>query len=182
MAAIEQKIKELASKKCEVVRKNITKEDALAYFSAKGDEYKTELINDLQDGTITLYTQGDFTDLCRGPHLPNTGYLKAVKLTSIAGAYWRGDEKRRQLTRIYGITFPKQKMLEEYLLLLEEAKKRDHRKLGRELELFTFSQNVGPGLPLWLPKGTDLRMRLESFRITSYNVCYTKLLRTIYCV
>ena len=133
------------------------------FFEEKGDEYKLELIADLPDGSITTYSQGNFTDLCRGPHVPNTGYIKAIKLLSVAGAYWRGDEKRKQLTRLYGITFPKKKMLDEYLTMLEEAKKRDHRKIGKELGLFAFSQNVGSGLPLWLPRGTQLRLRLEDF-------------------
>ena len=160
---IEAKMKELAQQKNEYNRKEISKTDALEYFNKKEEEYKTELINELNDGEITLYSQGNFTDLCRGPHLPNTSQIKAIKILSIAGAYWRGDEKRKQLTRIYGITFPKQKMLEEYLVILEEAKKRDHRKIGKELGLFTFSQNVGQGLPLWLPKGAQLRERLENF-------------------
>jgi len=160
---IEKKIIELAREKHDIVRRDISKEDALKMFSAKGDRLKEELISELEDGTITVYNQGNFTDLCRGPHLPNTGFIKAVKLTSLAGAYWRGNEKNKMLTRIYGITFPKQKMLEEYLVLIEEAKKRDHRKLGKEMELFTFSQNVGQGLPMWLPKGTTLRLQLEDF-------------------
>jgi threonyl-tRNA synthetase len=160
---IEAKMKELASKKSEYVRKEISKNEVLDYFKKKGDEYKLELINDLEDGTITLYSQGNFTDLCRGPHLPDTSFIKAIKLLSIAGAYWRGDEKRKQLTRIYGITFPKQQMLDEYLEMLEQAKARDHRKLGKELELFMFSQAVGMGLPIWLPKGTALRERLQDF-------------------
>ncbi|MFC0878426.1 threonine--tRNA ligase [Saccharicrinis sp. FJH2] len=160
---IEAKMKELAREKNEYIRKDISKDDAMSYFTNKGDEYKQELISELEDGTITLYNQGHFTDLCRGPHLPNTDKIKAIKLLSVAGAYWRGDETRKQLTRIYGITFPKQNMLDEYLVMLEEAKKRDHRKVGKELELFTFSQNVGQGLPLWLPKGADLRGRLEGF-------------------
>jgi threonyl-tRNA synthetase len=160
---IEEKALELAQKKSAITRHEISKKDALDLFAKKNDEYKIELITDLEDGTITLYKQGNFTDLCRGPHLPNTEYIKAFKVLSVAGAYWRGDEKRKQLTRVYGITFPKQKMLEEYLVLLEEAKKRDHRKIGKELELFTFSQRVGPGLPLWLPKGAMLRERLENF-------------------
>ena len=160
---IEAKMKELAGQKNDYKRKGISKKDALDYFSKKGDEYKLELINELEDGTITLYTQGNFTDLCRGPHLPDTEKIKAIKLLSVAGAYWRGDEKRKQLTRIYGITFPKQKMLTEYLEMLEKAKERDHRKVGKELELFTFSQKVGQGLPLWLPKGAQLRERLENF-------------------
>jgi threonyl-tRNA synthetase len=160
---IEQKMQELARQKEQYVRKDISKSDALQLFSEKGDEYKLELIKELEDGQITLYEQGDFTDLCRGPHLPDTSPIKAIKLLSIAGAYWRGDENRKQLTRIYGITFPKKKMLDEYLVMLEEAKKRDHRKIGKELELFTFSQAVGQGLPLWLPKGALLRERLENF-------------------
>jgi threonyl-tRNA synthetase len=160
---IEKKIIELAREKHAIVRKDISKEDALKMFVAKGDNLKEELISELEDGTITVYNQGGFTDLCRGPHLPNTGFIKAVKLTSIAGAYWRGNEKNKMLTRVYGITFPKQKMLEEYLILVEEAKKRDHRKLGKEMELFTFSQNVGQGLPMWLPKGAMLRQQLEDF-------------------
>ena len=160
---IESKMKELAKQKSQFIRKDISKKDAINYFTEKGDEYKLELIDGLDDGTITFYTQGNFTDLCRGPHVPHTGFIKAIKLTSIAGAYWRGDEKRKQLTRIYGISFPKNNELTEYLELLEEAKKRDHRKLGREMELFTFSQKVGQGLPLWLPKGAALRQRLEDF-------------------
>jgi threonyl-tRNA synthetase len=160
---IETKMLELARQKQQYVRRSVSKPEALDYFTAKADEYKIELITDLQDGEITFYETGQFTDLCRGPHLPDTSPIKAVKLLKIAGAYWRGDEKRKMLTRIYGITFPKQKELEEYLVLLEEAKKRDHRKLGRELELFTFSQKVGQGLPLWLPKGAQLRERLENF-------------------
>jgi threonyl-tRNA synthetase len=161
--AIEKRMVELAAKKDPIVRKDITKADALKMFGDRGEVYKVELISELADGTITTYTQGAFTDLCRGPHLPNTSYIKAVKLTSVAGAYWRGDEKRNQLVRLYGITFPKKKMLDDYLVLLEEAKKRDHRKIGRELELFTFSAMVGPGLPLWLPRGTQLRLKLEDF-------------------
>ena len=159
---IEAKMLELASRKEPIVRKEISKVDALDRFGKRGEEYKVELINELEDGTITTYTQGAFTDLCRGPHLPNTGLIKAVKITSLAGAYWRGDEKRKQLVRVYGITFPKKKLLDEYLVLMEEAKKRDHRKIGKEMELFAFSSNVGPGLPLWLPKGTQLRDRLEA--------------------
>ena len=160
---IEDKMLELAKAGNQYIRKEVSKTDAIKYFKEKGDEYKLELIKDLEDGTITFYTQGNFTDLCRGPHIPDTGFIKAVKLMNIAGAYWRGDEKSKQLTRIYGITFPKQKELTDYLTLLEEAKKRDHRKLGKELELFTFSEKVGMGLPLWLPKGAQLRERLESF-------------------
>jgi len=160
---IEKKVIDLAREKHDIIRKDISKDDALKLFSAKGDNLKEELISELEDGTITVYNQGGFTDLCRGPHLPNTSFIKAVKLTSIAGAYWRGNEKNKMLTRVYGITFPKQKMLEEYLILVEEAKKRDHRKLGKEMELFTFSQNVGQGLPMWLPKGAMLRQQLEDF-------------------
>ena len=160
---IEAKILELAKQKNEFIRKEMSKADALAYFKEKNDPYKLELIEDLKDGSITFYTQGNFTDLCRGPHIPNTGFVKAVKLMSIAGAYWRGDENNKQLTRIYGITFLKNKDLKEYLTLLEEAKKRDHRKLGKELQLFTFSERVGQGLPMWLPKGTALRERLVDF-------------------
>ena len=160
---IEDKILELAKQKNPYIRKDVSKAEAITYFKEKGDEYKLELLEDLEDGNITFYEQGNFVDLCRGPHIPDTGYIKAIKLLSIAGAYWRGDEKRKQLTRIYGISFLKQKELKEYLELLEEAKKRDHRKLGKELELFTFSEKVGMGLPLWLPKGTALRERLENF-------------------
>jgi threonyl-tRNA synthetase len=160
---IEQKMKELAKLRSPFVRQEISKADAIAYFEEKQDPYKLELLADLPDGSITFYTQGNFTDLCRGPHIPDTGFVKAVKLTAIAGAYWRGDEKNKQLTRIYGITFPKQAELTEYLERVEEAKRRDHRKLGKELELFTFSQKVGQGLPLWLPNGAALRERLENF-------------------
>ena len=163
LPAIEAKMMELAAQKNPIIRKSISKADVMRFFEEKHDEYKLELISELADGTITTYTQGNFTDLCRGPHLPNMGYIKAIKLLSVAGAYWRGDEKRKQLTRIYGITFPKKKMLDEYLQMLEEAKKRDHRKIGKELQLFSFSQNVGSGLPLWLPRGTQLRLRLEEF-------------------
>lgn len=163
LPAIEKKMTELVSRKENVVRTDISKSDALKMFTEKGETYKCELINDLEDGTITIYTQGNFTDLCRGPHLINTSEIKAIKLLSVAGAYWRGDEKRPQMTRIYGISFPKKKMLDEYLILMEEAKKRDHRKIGKELELFAFSDAVGKGLPLWLPKGTALRLRLEEF-------------------
>jgi len=161
--ALEKKMLELAQQKNEYIRKDVAKDEALRYYMEKGDEYKVDLINGLEDGTITFYEQGHFTDLCRGPHLPNTGYIKAVKIMSIAGAYWKGDEKNKQLTRVYGITFPKKKLLDEYLVMLEEAKKRDHRKIGKELELFTFSSRVGQGLPLWLPKGAMLRERLEKF-------------------
>lgn len=160
---VEAKMLELAKNKSAYNRREVAKSDALKYFTEKGDPYKIELINDLMDGSITFYTQGNFTDLCRGPHLPDTSYIKAIKLLSVAGAYWRGNEKNKQLTRVYGITFPKQKMLDEYLEMLEQAKLRDHRKIGKELELFTFSQKVGQGLPLWLPKGAKLRERLEAF-------------------
>ena len=160
---IEAKMLELARQKNDYVRKPISKADAVEYFTEKGDEYKLELIDGLEDGSITLYEQGNFTDLCRGPHIPNTGFIKAVKLTNIGGAYWRNKQDNKMLTRIYGITFPKQKELEEYLTLMEEAKKRDHRRLGKELELFAFSEKVGQGLPLWLPKGAMIRERLESF-------------------
>jgi threonyl-tRNA synthetase len=160
---IEAKMAELAAQKNEFVRKNVSKADAIKYFTEKNDPYKLELIKDLPDDSITFYTQGNFTDLCRGPHIPNTGFIKAIKLMSIAGAYWRGDEKNKMLTRLYGITFPKDKELKEYLTLLEEAKKRDHRKLGKELGLFHFSEKVGMGLPLWLPKGAALRERLVNF-------------------
>ncbi len=163
LATIEQKMVELSRNKEQLVRTEVSKADALKTFTEKGDQYKVELITDLEDGTISFYTNGSFTDLCRGPHIPNTGYIKAIKLTSVAGAYWRGNEKNKMLTRIYGVSFPKKSMLDEHLALLEEAKKRDHRKLGKELELFTFSQRVGQGLPLWLPKGADLRDRLERF-------------------
>ena len=160
---IEAKMIELAQKKEAIVRADISKDDALKMFGDRGEEYKCELISELEDGHITTYTQGAFTDLCRGPHLPSTAPIKAVKILSLAGAYWRGDEKRNQLVRVYGITFPKKKMLDEYLVMLEEAKKRDHRKIGKEMELFAFSANVGAGLPLWLPKGAALRDRLEQF-------------------
>ncbi len=161
--AIEDKMLEFAKENQPLVRKDISKQGAVDFFTKKGDEYKLELIQELTDGEITLYESGRFTDLCRGPHIPSSGFIKAVKIMSVAGAYWRGDINRKQLTRVYGITFPKQKELQDYLLLLEEAKKRDHRKLGKELELFAFSANVGLGLPLWLPKGTALRERLEAF-------------------
>jgi len=163
LPAIEAKMAELVSKKEVLVRTEIAKADALKMFGERGETYKCELISELEDGTITTYTQGAFTDLCRGPHLSNTGIIKAIKLTSVAGAYWRGREDQKMLTRIYGITFPKKKMLDEYLVLLEEAKKRDHRKIGKEMELFMFSEMVGKGLPMWLPKGTALRLRLEDF-------------------
>mgnify|MGYP003665417418 FL=1 len=160
---IEKKMLELAREKNEYIRKEVSKSEAIDYYQNKGDEYKLELLEDLIDGEITFYSQGKFTDLCRGPHIPNTSFIKAVKLLNLAGAYWKGNEKNKQLTRIYGVAFPKQQELTEHLALLEEAKKRDHRKLGKELELFTFSQKVGQGLPLWLPKGAQLRERLENF-------------------
>lgn len=163
LVKIENKMLELARQKQQFVRKDVTKAEALKTYTEKGDQYKVELLNDLEDGTITFYTNGNFTDLCRGPHLPDTSLIKAVKLTAIAGAYWRGNEKNKMLTRIYGVTFPQKKLLDEYLQMLEEAKKRDHRKIGKELELFTFSQRVGQGLPLWLPKGAELREKLEQF-------------------
>ena len=160
---IEARMQELAARAEPIVRRSISKADAMKMFGDRGEVYKTELISELEDGKISTYTQGSFTDLCRGPHVPDTSYIKAVKITSVAGAYWRGDEKRKQLVRLYGITFPKKKMLDDYLTMLEEAKKRDHRKVGRELELFTFSPAVGAGLPLWLPRGTQLRLKLEEF-------------------
>ena len=163
LVEIEKKMLELARKNEEYCRIDVSKQEALNHFSSLNETYKVELINDLEDGTITYYRQGDFTDLCRGPHLPNTSYIKAIKLTSVAGAYWRGNEHNKMLTRIYGITFPKQKMLDEWLVLMEEAKQRDHRKIGKEMELFMFSQAVGSGLPMWLPKGAMLRARLEAF-------------------
>lgn len=163
LAAIENKMLELAREKNEFTRKEISKADAISYYKEKGDEYKLELLEGLEDGSITFYNQGNFTDLCRGPHIPHTGYIKAVKILNVAGAYWRGDENRKQLTRLYAISFPKQKELKEHLELLEQAKLRDHRKIGKELELFTFSEKVGKGLPLWLPKGAVLRERLENF-------------------
>ena len=163
LVEIEKKMLELARKDEEYCRIDVSKQEALNHFSSLNETYKVELINDLEDGTITYYRQGDFTDLCRGPHLPNTSYIKAIKLTSVAGAYWRGNEHNKMLTRIYGITFPKQKMLDEWLVLMEEAKQRDHRKIGKEMELFMFSQAVGSGLPMWLPKGAMLRDRLEAF-------------------
>ncbi len=161
--AIEAKFMEIVARKANLVREEVSKADAQKMFAERGENYKLELINDLQDGNITIYRQGGFFDLCKGPHLVNTGIIKAFKVTSVAGAYWRGDEKRKQLTRLYGISFPKKKMLDDYVTLMEEAKKRDHRKIGKELELFTFSDTVGKGLPLWLPKGTALRLRLEDF-------------------
>ncbi|WP_422359115.1 threonine--tRNA ligase [Reichenbachiella sp.] len=163
LSVLENKMLELAREKNEYIRKDISKADAVAYFKEKDDEYKLDLLEGLEDGSITFYEQGNFTDLCRGPHIPNTGFIKAVKVLNVAGAYWRGDENNKQLTRLYAVSFPKQKELKEHLELLEEAKKRDHRKLGKELELFTFSEKVGQGLPLWLPKGTMLRERLEQF-------------------
>lgn len=175
LVKLEKKMLELASRNNEYKRQEISKEDALLYFTEKGDEYKVELINELEDGTITLYSQGNFIDLCRGPHIPNTGYIKAIKLTSIAGAYWRGDQSRQQLTRIYGISFPKQKDLDDYLLMLEEAKKRDHRKLGKELEIFTFDDDVGPGMPLWLPNGGVLIEQLERLaKKTEFDAGYNR--------
>jgi threonyl-tRNA synthetase len=163
LQSVEKKMKELAQQKNPYIRRDVPKDEALKHYTEKGDQYKIELLNDLEDGTISFYSQGNFTDLCRGPHLPDTGYIKAFKLLSIAGAYWRGNEKNKQLTRVYGVSFPKQKLLDEHLAMLEQAKERDHRKIGKELELFTFSQKVGAGLPLWLPKGTQLRERLENF-------------------
>ncbi len=163
LVVLEKTMTELAKQNNIYQRKEISKADAIAYFTEKGDEYKLDLLGGLEDGGITFYTQGGFTDLCRGPHLPNTGFIKAIKLTSIAGAYWKGDEKNKMLTRIYGVTFPNQKELDEYMVMLEEARKRDHRRLGKELELFTFSEMVGGGLPLWLPKGTAMRDRLIAF-------------------
>ncbi|HUX56110.1 MAG TPA: threonine--tRNA ligase [Bacteroidales bacterium] len=163
LLTIENRMKELAAKNLTYSRRDVSKNEALNVFLTKGDEYKTELINELEDGTITLYTQGNFTDLCRGPHLPSTEPLKAIKLLSVAGAYWRGNENRKMLTRIYGITFPKQKLLDEYMVFLEEAKRRDHRRIGKELELFAFSPKVGMGLPLWLPRGSDIRQNLINF-------------------
>ena len=163
LEAIEKKMAELVAKNESVVRNEISKDEVLKMFSERGETYKCELISELEDGTITTYTQGAFTDLCRGPHLLTTAPIKAIKLTSVAGAYWRGDEKRKMMTRIYGISFPKKKMLDEYLVMMEEAKKRDHRKIGKELELFMFSETVGKGLPMWLPRGTALRLRLEDF-------------------
>lgn len=161
LLTLEKKMNELSKKNSEYIRKEISKTDAVAYFTEKGDEYKLDLLSGLQDGEITFYTQGDFTDLCRGPHIPHTGLIKAIKLTSIAGAYWKGDEKNKQLTRIYGVSFPNQKELDDHLLMLEEAKKRDHRKLGKELSIFTFDDDVGPGLPLWMPNGTIVIEELE---------------------
>ena len=163
LANIEKKMAELVAKNESVVRNEISKDEVLKMFSERGETYKCELISELEDGTITTYTQGAFTDLCRGPHLLSTAPIKAIKLTSVAGAYWRGDEKRKMMTRIYGVSFPKKKMLDEYLVMMEEAKKRDHRKIGKELELFMFSETVGKGLPMWLPRGTALRLRLEDF-------------------
>lgn len=161
LLSLEKKMSELSKKNSEFIRKEISKEDAIAYFTEKGDEYKLDLLSGLTDGEITFYTQGDFTDLCRGPHIPHTGLIKAIKLTSVAGAYWKGDEKNKQLTRVYGVSFPNQKELDEHLQMLEEAKKRDHRKLGRELGIFTFDDDVGPGLPLWMPNGTVIIEELE---------------------
>lgn len=160
---IEQKMRELAKNKSSFNRREVPKEEALEYYRKKGDEYKVELLEELEDGQITFYSQGNFTDLCKGPHIPDTGIIKAIKLTNVAGAYWRGDENRKMMTRIYGVSFPKKKELDEYLVMLEEAKKRDHRKLGAELGLFMFSDRVGPGLPIWLPRGTAVRSRLQNF-------------------
>ena len=162
LAQLEKKMAELAKKNSLFVRKEISKADATTYFTEKGDEYKLDLLAGLPDGEITFYTQGEFTDLCRGPHIPHTGLIRAIKLTSIAGAYWKGDEKNKQLTRIYGVSFPSQKELDEHILMLEEAKKRDHRKLGKELGIFTFDDQVGPGLPLWMPNGTIIIEELEN--------------------
>ena len=161
LEALEKKMRQLAEQKSSYVRKDISKEEAISYFQEKGDEYKLELLQDLQDGSITFYTQGNFTDLCRGPHIPNTGYIKAIKLTKVAGAYWRGDEKRQQLTRIYGVTFPNQQEMDSYVKMMEEAERRDHRKLGQQLEIYTFDDEVGPGLPLWLPNGGFLIEKIE---------------------
>ncbi|MDY5813855.1 MAG: TGS domain-containing protein, partial [Bacteroides sp.] len=163
LVAVENKMIELATRKEALVRTSISKADALQKFGDRGETYKCELISELEDGNITTYTQGGFTDLCRGPHLINTSPIKAIKLMTVAGAYWRGQEDRKMMTRIYGITFPKKKMLDEYLVMLEEAKKRDHRKIGKEMQLFMFSETVGKGLPMWLPKGTALRLRLQEF-------------------
>lgn len=175
---IEDKMLELARQKNAYVRKEVSKKEAIDYFTKKGDEYKLELISELQDGQITFYQQGNFVDLCRGPHIPNTGFIKAVKLMNIAGAYWRGDEKNKQLTRIYGVTFPAQKELDEYLAMLEEAKKRDHRKIGKELQIFTFDDDVGPGLPLWLPNGAAIIEQLEKLAKTSEEKAGYKRVRT----
>ncbi len=175
---IEDKMLELAKKGSKYIREEVSKEKALEYFRNKGDEYKLELINDLEDGKITFYTQGNFTDLCRGPHIPDTGFIKAAKLTNIAGAYWRGDEKNKQLTRIYGITFPKKSQLDEYLAMLEEARKRDHRKIGKEMEIFTFDDDVGPGLPLWLPNGAVIIEQLEKLAKTTEQQAGYKRVRT----
>ncbi|HSR38263.1 MAG TPA: threonine--tRNA ligase, partial [Phnomibacter sp.] len=161
LTKLEAKMKELAKQNEVYIRKEISKNEAVQYFAEKGDEYKLDLLQNLEDGQITFYTQGNFTDLCRGPHIPHTGFIKAIKLTNIAGAYWKGDEKNKMLTRVYGITFPNQKELDEYLAMLEEAKKRDHRKLGKELSIFTFDDDVGPGLPLWLPNGATIIEELE---------------------
>jgi threonyl-tRNA synthetase len=169
LAQLEKKMDELAKSNSPFVRKEISKTDAIAYFSEKGDEYKLDLLSGLQDGEISFYTQGGFTDLCRGPHIPHTGLIKAIKLTSIAGAYWKGDEKNKQLTRIYGISFPNQKELDEHLQMLEEAKKRDHRKLGKELGIFTMDDDVGPGLPLWMPNGTIIIEELEKLAKETEN-------------
>ena len=169
LGKLEKKMNELARQNEVFERKMVPKEEAVQYFTTKGDEYKLDLLQNLKDGEISFYTQGSFTDLCRGPHIPHTGFIKAIKLTSIAGAYWKGDEKNKQLTRIYGVTFPNQKELDEYLALLEEAKKRDHRKLGKELGIFTFDDEVGPGLPLWMPNGAVVIEELEKLAKESYE-------------
>ena len=166
---LEKKMNELAKQNNQYIRKEISKAEAIKYFTEKGDEYKLDLLQNLNDGEITFYTQGNFTDLCRGPHIPNTGFIKAIKLTNIAGAYWKGDEKNKQLTRFYGVTFPSQKELDEYLALLEEAKKRDHRKLGKELGIYTMDDDVGPGLDLWMPNGTVIIEELEKLAKETEN-------------
>src|SRR5688572_14465356 len=178
LEALEKKMKELSAKNSPYKRKDVPKGEAIEYFKKKGDEYKLELLEDLKDGEITFYEQGNFVDLCRGPHLPDTSPIKAIKLLTIAGAYWRGDEKNKQLTRIYGVTFPKQEQLDEYLKLLEEAKKRDHRKLGKELEIFTFDDDVGSGLPLWLPNGAFLIEQLEDLAKKTENAAGYSRVRT----
>ena len=169
LARLEKKMNELSKQSSSYVRKEISKKDAVKYFSDKGDEYKLDLLQGLNDGEITFYTQGNFTDLCRGPHVPNTGFIKAIKLTNIAGAYWKGDEKNKMLTRVYGVSFPSQKELDEHLHMLEEAKKRDHRKLGKELGIFTFDDDVGPGLPLWLPNGGIIIEELRPQNIKEWS-------------
>jgi threonyl-tRNA synthetase len=175
---IEDKMIELAKKGSKYERTSVPKNEAIEFFKSKGDEYKLDLLNDLEDGTITFYKQGNFTDLCRGPHIPDTGFIKAVKLMNIAGAYWRGDEKNKQLTRIYGITFPKKSQLDEYLVMVEEAKKRDHRRIGKELEIFTFDDDVGPGLPLWLPNGGAIIEQLEKLAKTTEQAAGYERVRT----